>query len=71
MDPIALLGQLGLGGRAAGVAAAVGLVGYAVTLAAPFLPQADAGAPLWWRITRGLIDAIAGNFGNARNAGPR
>ncbi len=60
----AALTALGLG---AYVPLALAVCGLAAAVAA-VTPQATAASPLWWRVLRGALDVLGGNWRNARNA---
>ncbi len=69
MTPDQLADLLRAAGWGAYVPAALAFIGLAAKLAA-ILPQPPPQSPHWLRIARTVLDVIAGNWGNARNALP-
>ena len=67
MDPADLGAALTALGYGAYVPVLLAVIGLAAKLDA-VLPRAAETSPLWWRVLRGTLDALGGNWGNARNA---
>ena len=67
MDPASIgaaMTALGWGAYAPVVLAVSGLAAAIAAVA----PRATDVSPTWWRVTRGALDILGGNFANARNA---
>ena len=56
-----------VGGIASVLTAIAAVQGYASNIAA-IAPQANPTSPKWWQYTRAVLDGLAANAGNAKNA---
>ena len=67
-DPTTVLAALGLGKEAASILVLLAFLGYAITHLLPYLPPPGSSGVSWWKVVYGILNGIAGNYGNARNA---